>query len=873
MTYQPFLMAKYATGLDRSVQPWLTPEDSQEDLFDGYIYRGVWNKRAGYQQYATGQRGGSPYTESRIVVAVTGIAMTGVIDGINTTFTTVAASVPIARGTFVVTGSSPLQTLTDDGLGHFLLPSVNISGVTLANPCEITTAAPHGYTTGDEVILQNIGGTSQLNSQIPYTITVTGASTFTLDGIDSTNFYPYTSGGTSQKVAGTINYSTGAVTVTFALPPAALSTVTAAYRFYPGLPVMMVANFYTATNSRQLIVADTRNVNRYNPVTNRLDPVTVATTYSGNEFNFFSWTNYEPAAGTPRLLFANNKDPIQSYDGTSVTDYTYTLATVTTLSCLLMFQMKDRLILLRTIENGTTFGRRIRISGTGANSDVFDVTATGAGVIDIPDNSWIFSAAFNRDDLIIFTEQSTWILKYTGNDVVPFVLDKLDGSRGSGAPYSGISYLNQSTTVSPRGFISSDGYRVDRTDDKIPDYSFNDIDQTNFQLTFAGTVDEKRDHMLLHPSPESPISDRILVTNYEEFNYAVFRFGLSCMGTFIEAFDITWNDLLVYSNWAEMAQRFGSWDQFSYTKGVPFSIGGGHNGQIWRVNINGIEDNAVQIRNVTIIDTNTLRVETDFNNYASGDYIYLSGMNGMLEGNSKQGAIKSVVTPNYVMDLDIPTSNFSPYTFGGQASRVIPFESKTKKFNPFADKSQKVRCGYMYFYVTSSNTGLLRNVPITNITQANPAIITANNHQFETSQVITITGVQGMLQINSQASEITVIDQNTFSLNAVDSTAYGAYTGGGVAMGPEKCLLDVDVITNDQLERTQLQNSSLATIQNPYRVDCTPDRHDDGVKRWVKIYINQTARFIQFRVRNTQALSVIQIQAMMPGFAPVGRLI
>lgn len=955
MAYVPYLIGKYAQGLDHSVQPWLLPDDAQDSLYDGFVYRGEWCKRPGYSQFAVGQVSSASYTESRMVKAVSGASMTGAINSINKTYT-ITATTPLSRGGFTVVGNTPSQSLTDNGLGYFLFSTVNLSAITQASPVLVTTSTNHGYTTGDQVVITNAGGMTQINSPLAYTITVTGLATFTLNGVDSTLYSAFTSGGTVQKVAGTINYSTGAVSVTFATAPTA-GTVVANYNYHPGLPVMMVANFYKATGVRELIVADTRNLNRYNPTTNRLEYIS-ASAFTGDDTNFFSWVNYKAPDGTPRLLFTNNVDSIFQYDGTTVSAYpVYTTSTAVSESygsgtggsgpythsaastpvvrrsvtvtagaqsvtddglgaftgdgtgtinyttgamsvtfsavvglgdpitvaykalsaaittALHLFTMKDRLVILRPTYSTGIKGQRILVSGTGYYCDTFTTDAPGAGFVDLSDPSWIYAAAFNRDDLIIFTQNSTWIQKYTGNDVVPFVFDKLDQSRGSGAPYSGITYLNQTTTLSQRGFIGTDGYKVERTDDKIPQFSFNDINQNRFQVCFVGTMDEDRDHYLLYPSPGQSVSNRILVTNYEEGNYQVYRLPLSCMGEFIEAIDYTWSDLSAFSTWDDMAARFGNWNAFSYMKGLPFAIGGGHGGEIWRLNVNGIEDNPTKIRAITVVDSNTLQITTDYQRWALGDYIYIDGISGMAEANNKQGAIKNVITPNYVFQIDLRTTRFSTYTSGGTASRVIPFESSTKKFNPFVQECKKVRCGYMYFYVTSSGVATTRNVNISGVSLANPCVITATNHQFQDGNLVAIYGVSGTVQLNGLQSRITVIDADSFSLDSINSSSFTAYTSGGVAAGPDKCFIDVEITTNDNLEKTQVEDSSLVTYGKPYRVDCTPDLHDGGSKKWVKIYPNQVGRFIQFTMKNTQAMSDIRIQAIMPGFDGVGRLI
>lgn len=73
------------------------------------------------------------------------------------------------------------------------LSKKTITGASQANPCQITSVA-HGLSTGDVVIIEGIVGMTQLNGRY-FTITNTGANTFTLDGVNSTSYTAWSSGG------------------------------------------------------------------------------------------------------------------------------------------------------------------------------------------------------------------------------------------------------------------------------------------------------------------------------------------------------------------------------------------------------------------------------------------------------------------------------------------------------------------------------------------------------------------------------------------------------------------------------------------------------------------------------------------------------
>lgn len=75
--------------------------------------------------------------------------------------------------------------------------------------------------------------------------------------------------------------------------------------------------------------------------------------------------------------------------------------------------------------------------------------------------------------------------------------------------------------------------------------------------------------------------------------------------------------------------------------------------------------------------------------------------------------------------------------------------------------------------LTTASTGT-----ITNITQANPGVVTSVNHGLLTGNQILISDVVGMTEVNGVTFTITVLTANTFSIG-VDTTAYGAYVSGG----------------------------------------------------------------------------------------------
>lgn len=72
---------------------------------------------------------------------------------------------------------------------------------------------------------------------------------------------------------------------------------------------------------------------------------------------------------------------------------------------------------------------------------------------------------------------------------------------------------------------------------------------------------------------------------------------------------------------------------------------------------------------------------------------------------------------------------------------------------------------------------------ITAVTKANPAVVTETAHGRASGDVVKISAVVGMTELNGNMYAINVLTANTYALINIDSTNYGTYTSGGEVDG------------------------------------------------------------------------------------------
>lgn len=173
---------------------------------DGYTFGGTSNQTATWYTCvllkgsatptAAQVRTGSPTGFiSRFSVAVTlNIAAVQTVTGLSFPFHDVYHVLNNGSGDSAVSANLALFKAAPSGKQYVTAALNAITAITKANPAAITTAGAHGRTTGDWVEVFDVGGMTQINGTwVP--CTVVDGTHITLNGIDSTGFSTFTSGG------------------------------------------------------------------------------------------------------------------------------------------------------------------------------------------------------------------------------------------------------------------------------------------------------------------------------------------------------------------------------------------------------------------------------------------------------------------------------------------------------------------------------------------------------------------------------------------------------------------------------------------------------------------------------------------------------
>jgi len=98
-----------------------------------------------------------------------------------------------------------------------------------------------------------------------------------------------------------------------------------------------------------------------------------------------------------------------------------------------------------------------------------------------------------------------------------------------------------------------------------------------------------------------------------------------------------------------------------------------------------------------------------------------------------------------------------------------------------------------YYEVELGLTCVASAKSISGASQTNPVAITATAHGFSSGDLVMITAVVGMTQLNDKLYRITKTGDNTFTLDGVNGTAFTAWASAGTATKGTFYATDIDV--------------------------------------------------------------------------------
>lgn len=619
--------------------------------------------------------------------------------------------------------------------------------------------------------------------------------------------------------SGTINYISGIAILTYTGGTGQATTIS--FSYYPLLPVM------GTTNRETLDIVATQTVwfdqnYAYIWTGNEFSEFVPGTTWAGSDSDFFWWENYRGVTPDSLFFFVTNfvndaADPIRYYNGSTWTNFSPAVdASNFLFQARIIIAYFGRLLALNVWEGPNIGGsinvrQRCRFSAVGnpvaTNAWRSDIVGQG-GFIDAPTSEAIISAEFLNNTLIVQFERTTWQLRYVGEYGIPFIWERIASDLGSDSTFSIVLFNRNILAVGDRALIAADSNSVERIDLDIPDQIFT-FQNANFGTKRVQGVRDYQKEVVYwcfadsntQAAPGTPTTfpNRVLLYNYRNSTWAIFRDNITSLGTFQSSDDVTWDNQTI--TWDSETV---TWDNFDTQSDFPLIVSGNQQGFVHyyqqqgpegRGSTNANEQESLMILGIASVGGG-LRITSPNHNLATDEIIYITDM--MFVDSVLLTPIATSLNNNIyqvrVFDantLDLFVWNFSsqspgqdfPYTpdlstatyIGGGYITLFPKPiAQTKDFNPFQTKGLQTKMSRIDFLLNAAQAPPIGNIQ--GATNANPCVITSADHGLFSGQQVYISMVQGMTQLNiSSPYRIIVLDDNTFSIG-VDSTLFGIYT-------------------------------------------------------------------------------------------------
>lgn len=493
----------------------------------------------------------------------------------------------------------------------------------------------------------------------------------------------------------------------------------------------------TETSTKELLVFDKNQAYKYNIATGVFDPIPFGgsmAAYTGfnissNDF-YISGTTYPTATNGSRFVFSSKGITANAagsslffYNGTDIQDFTSVVDNPNYVAppqgairwAEYVIWFNERLNLISPRIASTNYPQGILYSGirtASGNGDNFNVA--GSGLFQADTYQYITGASILGQILVINFDRMVYTLEKTTDAFNPYFGRSVPGVLGTNAKYSAVSWDDKVVSLGRTGILSTDGRQNLRTDNKIPYFTRDQIDQKDFNLTYGGFDRINNQFLWSYKLPESDTDTQnsVLVKNYEEDSWAVYDQRFSVFGQSDLGIDLTWADIYEVSgdpSWATWDTTEDIWDNIGLGESVQKTLAGDDLGFIYEIN-KDYDDYYATISAVATGSTTTLTVSATA--ILAGDQVTISGVQGMLNAQGESGInnfdtatneflgsvwnVLSATATSIVIDCDSTAlTAYTPST--GHITKIINFSAKTIPFNPYRSEGRRVFVSHVEF--------------------------------------------------------------------------------------------------------------------------------------------------------------------------------
>jgi len=467
---------------------------------------------------------------------------------------------------------------------------------------------------------------------------------------------------------------------------------------------------------------------------------------SGDGTNILYFTN--GLEGTPSA--SPTVDGIRYYDGTTSTTVTVPfnpeLTTVAgdriLIGSKLMFTIGQRLIVLNTYEytkaplSTKNYPQRARWCSKQNPSNWNDIVPGGGGYADAATGEQIISARQMQNQIIVFFTNSVWSLQPTADPHRAFQWKKLNNFRACDGKMASVAYDQYVAALGVRGITATNGSETQRIDERISDFTVNEINTDVFKKTFCERNYANKKWWTLYNNKDvsSDENNSALIFDEDSKAFSTYSINMNCLG---------------YGN----LDKDYSFNEFTVANGFDFAFG-------------------------------------DYTDETFFEYFFQKDQELFL-GGSVDGTVFIMDTGENDNGENIE-SEFMTAAWNGIKESIV--ETRLKYVDIYVETNVTTTANLYFYkdsdtnYYVSEKLNFIPNLgeiaSIINIQKLNPVQITASEHGLTTGDIVYIYGVVGMTEINSgetsTAYTVTVVDENNITLNGIDATSFTTYSSSGI---------------------------------------------------------------------------------------------